>query len=424
MTTIQFELILETTSAIGATQRGIAGCSTVRAEQIAAKVRGKTGIIIKIKIEQKIELPPLAYDLTELQRDANRCLDFSASKTLEILQGLYERHKLVTYPRTDSRYISADIVPTLPSRLRAMGVGPYASLAAPLLQQRLNPGKRLVDDGKVSDHHAIIPTEQPLNLGILTADEKNLYSLVARRFLAVLYPPFAYDQIMLVTEAQGERFHSRGRLVKDLGWRAVTADASGRDDREKGDGDGMPEQNLTRQRQGDVKPVKSCQVEKKQTRPPRHYTEATLLSAMENPGKMIDDEDLREAIKKAGLGTPATRAEIIEKLINCFYIERRGKELLPTSKGVQLVKLVAPGLKTPELTARWEQSLAVVVSGGGDMKVFLGAIRKYTDSLVRGVQADTGSVYHRDATLGSNKGHSRAGTSKKKRVTRSRTTKV
>jgi DNA topoisomerase-3 len=161
---------------------------------------------------------------------------------------------------------------------------------------------------------------------------------------------------VLVTEAQDERFYSRGRVVKNVGWRAVTAGTSGKDEREKGDADGMPEQNLTRQREGDVKLAKTCQVEKKQTKSPRHYTEATLLSSMENPSKMIDDEELRQAIKKAGLGTPATRAEIIEKLINCFYIERHGKELLPTSKGVQLVNLVAPGLKTPELTAKWEQS--------------------------------------------------------------------
>ncbi len=247
-----------TTSATGGRRAGSGRLfDRARAEEIAAKVRDQSGTIVEVKTEDKSEPPPLAYDLTELQRDANRRLGWSAQKTLEILQGLYERHKLVTYPRTDSRYITTDIVPTLPARLRAMGVGPYAQLAAPLLPRPPAPTKRFVDNGKVSDHHAIIPTEQPLQLGGLTTEERNLYDLIARRFLAVLYPAYTYDQTTLVTEVKGERFYSRGRVVKSQGWRAVTAQFA--DKEEKAGEEALPEQILAQQQKGAVKKVGSLQ---------------------------------------------------------------------------------------------------------------------------------------------------------------------
>jgi DNA topoisomerase-3 len=364
-----------------------------RAEEIAAKVRDQAGTIVEVKTEGKSEPPPLAYDLTELQRDANRRYSWSAQKTLEVLQILYERHKLVTYPRTDARYITTDIVPTLPARLRSMGVGPYAQLVAPLLQKPLAPTRRLVDDSKVSDHHAIIPTEQPLQIGGLTVEEKNLYDLIAKRFIAVLSPAYTYDQTTLVTEVKGERFYSCGRVVKNLGWRAVTANTADRED--KGE-EALPEQTLSQQRKGEVKQVRSCKVSKKQTKPPGRYTEATLLTAMESPGKLIEDEELREAVKQGGLGTPATRAEIIEKLVGHFYIERSGKELVPTTKGSQLVALVAPALKSPELTARWEQSLAGIAKGKESKVKFLASIRQHAEELVKGVRLDSATVYHPD----------------------------
>ncbi len=364
-----------------------------RAEEIAAKVRDQSGTVVEVKTEGKSEPPPLAYDLTELQRDANRRHSWSAQKTLEVLQVLYERHKLVTYPRTDARYITADIVPTLPARLRSMGVGPYAQLVAPLLQKSLSPTRRFVDDSKVSDHHAIIPTEQPLQIGSLTAEERNLYDLIARRFVAVLSPAYTYDQTTLVTEVRGERFYSRGRVVKNMGWRAVTASTADREEKEE---EALPEQALAQQQKGAVKKVRSCKVSKKQTKPPGRHTEATLLTAMESPGKLIEDEELREAVKQGGLGTPATRAEIIEKLIGHFYVERNGKELVPTAKGSQLVALVAPALKTPELTARWEQSLAGIAKGKESKVKFLTDIRRHAEELVKGVRLDSTTVYHPD----------------------------
>lgn len=364
-----------------------------RAREITEKVKGKPGIVMHVHTETKKDPPPLAYDLTELQRDANRRYGFSAQKTLSVLQGLYERHKLVTYPRTDSRYITTDMVDTLPQRLRAMGKGTYAALVKPLLETRPNPGKRLVNDAKVSDHHAIIPTEQPLDLTKLETDEHKLYDLIARRFITVLYPPFIYDQTTIVTMVSAERFYSRGKVVKDMGWRKVTARPASEEDEQKEDQ--LPEQTLKQQRKGDKKTVKNSKMIKAKTKPPARYTEATLLSAMENPGKFIDDDKLKEAVKEGGLGTPATRAEIIEKIINSHYVERVGKEMHPTSKGKQLIDLVPPDLKSPALTAQWELRLAKIAKGNEDNNKFLSDIRRNADELVRNVKADT-STYKID----------------------------
>jgi DNA topoisomerase-3 len=357
-----------------------------RVREIADKVKGKPGIVMHIHMETKNEPPPLAYDLTELQRDANRKYGFSAQKTLSVLQDLYERHKLVTYPRTDSRHITTDMVDTLPQRLQAISTGTYAALAKPLLERKPNPGKRFVNNAQVSDHHAIIPTEEPLDLSKLDADERKLYDLIVRRFITVLYPPYVYDQTTIVTLVNGERFYSRGKVVKDLGWRKVTARPEDSDDQKE---DQLTEQTLAQHRKGDKKNVKNCKVIKSKTKPPSRYTEATLLSAMENPGKFIDDEKLKEAVKEGGLGTPATRAEIIEKLINTHYIERVGKELHPTSKGKQLIDLVPPELKSPALTAQWELRLSKIAKGNEDNNKFLSDIRRSAAELVQSVREDT-----------------------------------
>lgn len=364
-------------------------------EALLQKLQGHTAKILQVKRDHKNEPPPLAYDLTELQRDANRKLNFSAQKTSFTLQKLYERHKLVTYPRTDSRYLSADIVPTLPARLQAMAAGPYLKAAKELLGQPLKPSKRLVNDSKVSDHHAIIPTEQPLRLADLTGDEKSLYDLIARRFLAVLSPPYSYEQLTVVTDIGGEKFYSRGKIVKDQGWRAVSSyvplDEDSRGTRE----DLLPEQTLAMLKQGEERTVKNLKSIKGKTKPPARYTEASLLSAMENPGTFIEDEELREALKGGGLGTPATRAEIIEKLLHTSYIERSGKELVPTSKGKQLIDLVAPELRSPELTAQWEQALTDIAKGKGNKQAFIQGIRKQTVKLVKDIALDN-SVYRAD----------------------------
>ncbi|MCP5109002.1 MAG: DNA topoisomerase III [bacterium] len=365
---------------------GIRIFEQARALELAEKVKGGSGIVLHVNVETKKEPPPLAYDLTELQRDGNRRYSFSAQKTLSVLQGLYERHKLVTYPRTDSRYITTDMVPTLPQRLKAISTGPYAALVKPLTELKPAPGKRLVNDAKVTDHHAIIPTEERLDLSKLDSDERRLYDLIARRFITVLYPPYKYDQTTIVTLVNGERFYSRGKTVKDLGWRKVTART---EEAEEGKEDQLPEQTLAQQRKGAKKTVKNSKLGKSKTKPPSRYTEATLLTAMENPGKFVEDDKLKDAVKAAGLGTPATRAEIIEKILKSFYVERVGKELIPTSKGKQLIDLVPPALKSPALTAQWELRLAKIAKGAEDNRNFLSDIRRNASELVRTVSQDT-----------------------------------
>jgi DNA topoisomerase-3 len=367
-----------------------------KALEIQEKVKDQTGVIRDVHVAEKSEPPPLAYDLTELQRDANRRFGFSAKKTLSVLQNLYERHKLVTYPRTDSRYITSDMVGTLRQRLERMAVGPYAQLAKSLLQKKLSPGKRLVNDARVTDHHAIIPTEQPPDLKALDTDERRIYDFIARRFITVLYPPYRYEQTTIVTEAAGERFYTKGIVVKDRGWRAAAA-AAGLD-KEKKDDDALPEQTVTKQKKGTQKAVKNCKIKKSKTQPPPRYTEATLLTAMESPGKFIEDEELRESIKQGGLGTPATRAEIIEKLLNTFYIERQGRQLVPTSKGFQLIELVPEELRMPELTAEWELRLSNIARGKEKRGTFMGDIRKNAAALVNSVKADTSTFKHDNLT--------------------------
>jgi len=357
-----------------------------RAEEIAAKTRGATGVVRDVRTERKSQPPPLAYDLTELQRDANRRFSFSAKQTLSILQILYERYKIVTYPRTDSRYITSDMVSTLPNRLRSISVEPYTHLVTPLLKKKLTPSKRFVNDSRVTDHHAVIPTEQSPDLKALAYNERQIYDLIVRRFIAVLYPSFRYDQTTIVIEVNGERFYSRGKVVKEKGWRDVTSLTSLE---ESPDEDSLPEQSLKQEQRGSQKPVVQCTINQSKTKAPPQYTEATLLTAMECPGKWIEDEELRESIKQGGLGTPATRAEIIEKLLHNYYIERHGKKLVPTSKGFQLIDLVPADLKSPELTAQWELRLSLIARGNERNRDFMTDIRDKTVALVKIVREDT-----------------------------------
>lgn len=364
-----------------------------RADELVTKVNGQTGAITEVKKEAKKELPPLAYDLTELQRDANRKYGFSAKSTSSIMQQLYENYKLVTYPRTDSRYISEDIVPTLPERLKSIAIGPYAELARAILRTKINPGKRLVDSSKVTDHHAIIPTEEPVYLSKLSSEELKIYDLIVKRFLAVLSAPFEYEQTTVKLGINGETFSAKGRIVKAKGWRIVYDGIGSLED--EGD-DEEKDQSLPEVRQGDTLKVQSARVVPGKTKPPARYTEATLLSAMEHPGKSIESEKLREVIENtSGLGTPATRAEIIDKLFNSFYMERNGKEIFPTSKGIQLIGLVPPELKSAELTAKWEQQLTEISKGRAGSQNFITNIRGYATKLVTTVMGSN-EIYKHD----------------------------
>jgi len=365
-----------------------------KADEIVAKVAGQSGEIVEVKKEAKKELPPLAYDLTELQRDANRRYGYSAKKTSLLMQQLYENHKLVTYPRTDSRYLSEDVVPTLPERLKSLAVDPYLQLARGILKNNLKPSKRLVDNAKVTDHHAIIPTEQPVNLTRLSAEELKIYDLVVKRFLAVLSPAFEYEQTTVKVMVKGEIFSAKGKIVKAKGWKNIYQGLGSLEDEADNE-----EQSLPEIRPGEVLKILSVKAVAQKTKPPARYTEATLLSAMEHPGKLLDNEKLREVLSNtSGLGTPATRAEIIEKLFNSFYMERNGKEIIPTSKGIQLINLVPSELKSPELTAKWEQQLSEISKGQANSEKFISDIRKYAAQLVTTVIGSSQTFRHDNLT--------------------------
>ena len=379
-----------------------------QAEEILSRIQGREGTIMDVKKEAKEEQPPLAYDLTELQRDANRKYGYSAKQTLGIMQKLYEVHKIVTYPRTDSRYITEDIVPTLPERLRSVSIGPYAGAARAVLRGRIKTTKRFVDNSKVTDHHAIIPTEQYVNLSALDREERSIYDLIVKRFIAVLSPSFEYEQTTIKVDINGELFSAKGKIVRSKGWKAVyegsAADGYFGNAGQPGSGqnnqdispDEDKDQNLPELKKGDKLKPDSVHLVNGKTKPPARYTEATLLTAMEHPGKFIENDALREAMDKTGgLGTPATRADIIEKLFNSFYMERRGKEIHPTSKGIQLIDMAPGELKSPELTAKWEQRLSSISRGKENPREFINEMKNYAAKLVSNVIAST-DVYKHD----------------------------
>lgn len=367
-----------------------------RAQEIANDVRGRRGILTEVKKTYKFKAPPAAYDLTELQRDANKKYGYSAKQTLSYMQSLYETHKVLTYPRTDSRYITKDVVSTLPERLRAVAAGPYKEAAGALLRQKSLQTKYIVNDAKVTDHHAIIPTEEYADLNRLSREERHIYDLVVRRFIAVLSAPFEYDEVQIKVTVGKHCFYAKGQSVISAGWKAVYG-ASGEDDDD--DGEDMKSQSLPKLTQGAAVDVKDVRIVAGKTSPPARYTEATLLTAMENPGGQVDDGKLRDALKSAGgLGTPATRADIIEKLFDSFYIERRGKEIHPTSKGRQLISIVPADLRSAELTARWEQKLSMIAQGKADDRKFVDEMRGYATSLVSAVKSSNAQYKHDNIT--------------------------
>ncbi|MBQ4604385.1 MAG: DNA topoisomerase III [Clostridia bacterium] len=366
------------------------------AQAVADAVKGQRGSLSEVKKTYKFKSPPAAYDLTELQRDANKKYGYSAKQTLSLMQSLYETHKLLTYPRTDSRYITKDVAATLPERLRAIAIGPYKDFANAILRSKPISTKYIVNDAKVTDHHAIIPTEQYVDLNKLTREERHIYDLVVRRFLAVLSAPFEYDEMQVTVTIGKHKFYTKGQAVKSAGWKALY-DSSLNDD-DDGDDD-VVSQQLPALSQGQPVFPRSVRIVAGKTTPPARYTEATLLSAMENPTGQVDDGSLRDALKTAGgLGTPATRADIIEKLFDSFCVERRGKEIFPTSKGKQLIEIVPPDLKSAELTARWEQRLSLIAKGGADNKKFIEEMRAYATSLVSSVKSSDSKYRHDNMT--------------------------
>lgn len=367
------------------------------AKEVADSVRGKRGVLSEVKKVYRFKAPPAAYDLTELQRDANKKYGYSAKQTLSLMQSLYETHKLLTYPRTDSRYITKDVAATLPERLRAIAIGPYKDSANAVLRSKPLQTKYIVNDAKVTDHHAIIPTEQYVDLNKLSREERHIYDLVVRRFIAVLSAPFEYDEVQVKITVGKYNFYTKGQSVKSAGWKALY-DSSLADDDDDAEPD-LAAQRLPALSQGAAAAVKEVRVCAGKTSPPARYTEATLLTAMENPASQVEDGRLRDALKTAGgLGTPATRADIIEKLFNSFYIERRGREIFPTSKGRQLIGIVPPDLKSAELTAKWEQQLSLIAEGKANDRKFIEEMRGYASSLVQAVKSSTAEYKHDNMT--------------------------
>lgn len=358
-----------------------------KADAIVSSVKGKTACVESVEKEEKKTPPPLLYDLTELQRDCNKKFGFSAQKTLSIVQDLYEKRKMVTYPRTDSRYLSDDMIPKLKIiASKLYGAEPYHNYADYVLKlEKLPVTKRIVDNSKINDHHAIIPTEAKVNISVLGEDEFRVYDLIARRFLQVFYPYYVYSTTKIVTVSEGHPFLTKGTTVISKGWTELNR-ASEKDKKE--------EPVLPDVSEGDMLAVKAVKSNKKKTKPPQPYNEASLLSAMENAGRFVDNEDLKEQLKDSGLGTPATRAAIIERLIKVGYVNRKGKSLVPTEKGTKLIAVVPPELKSPETTGRWEKGLSQIAKGNMQTDKFMGSIKNYVIYLVKMSQKiDAGVVF-------------------------------
>ena len=368
--------------------------SKERMEDMKSRIGNGILEIKEIEKTGKKTYAPGLYDLTELQRDANKKFGFSAKETLNIMQRLYENHKVLTYPRTDSRYIGSDIVPTIKERLKACAVGPYRKIAGPLSMRPVKANKSFVDDKKVSDHHAIIPTEQFVQLDHMTNEERKIYDLVIRRFCGVLYPPFEYEQTTVKGESGGETFIAKGKIVKSQGWKeAYEGDWTEEEDEEF--------QTLKELEQGQQLKIDRADISIGKTQPPAHFNEATLLSAMENPVKYMQSKDAQATKtlgETGGLGTVATRADIIEKLFHTFLMEKRGNDILLTSKAKQLLELVPEDLKKPELTADWEMRLSRIAQGKLKKNIFLKDIKNYAEEIIGEIKIGQGTFHHDNLT--------------------------
>ena len=371
-----------------------------KAEEIREKAGHSVLEITSVEKKPKKTLAPGLYDLTTLQREANQRYGFSAKETLNIMQRLYENHKVLTYPRTDSRYIGKDVVPTIRERLKACGTGPYRKLAGALVTKPLQTNGSFVDDKKVSDHHAIIPTEQFVQLDHMTNEARKIYDMVVRRFLSVLYPPSVYEQTAVEGNAAGYSFAAKGRSVKDPGWKAVYEEGF-QEDEEDTEAQEMKDQSLPDFHKGQRIQIEKIQLTSGKTKPPARFTEATLLAAMENPVKYLAVKNQQAAKtlgETGGLGTVATRADIIEKLFHTFLMEKKGNEIHLTSKAKQLLELVPEDLKKPDLTADWEKKLSDISKGRLRQDEFLKGIRKYTCEIVDEIKTGEGTFRHDNIT--------------------------
>ncbi|MFI3175163.1 MAG: DNA topoisomerase III [Bacillota bacterium] len=365
------------------------------ADELQQKMKSQTATVTAVEKEAKKQAPPLLYDLTELQRECNRKFGYTAKKTLDIAQTLYEKRKALTYPRTDSRYLSTDMESKAKSILKGMKKIDSFQEHISFLEQNnhIRFTKRIVDNAKVTDHHAIIPTEKLPNLDALTTEEKNVYMLVAVRFMSVFFPYYMYEVTKAFFNCQGERLLAKGTVVTQEGWQGLEKTFFPPKTTKKKE----EEQQLPIVKVDDSFMAEKIEVLKKKTTPPSPYTESTLLSAMEHAGRFVENEEIKEQMKDSGLGTPATRAAIIERLLSVGYLVRKGKSLLPTEKGTSLIAVVPKELSSPQTTGRWEKGLSSIAKGNMDPDKFMQSIRRYVSFLVDDAdQRKTNVVFQSD----------------------------
>jgi len=352
---------------------------------------GKKLQITDVRTSEKRKDAPLLYDLTELQRDASNLYGFSPKETLNTMQMLYERHKILTYPRTDSRYLTKDMTATLSERVKASAKGDLTNIGKEILRKGIKEKRSFVNDQKVSDHHAIIPTEESVVLSTLTDKERKIYLLVVKRFLSVLMDPYVYNEMVVSGTIGNESFKNKSKVTVSQGYRALINE---KDEEEI-------EERETLFKKGDQLSLEKVYLEDGKTKPPGYFTDATLLSAMENPVKYMDTDDKKlEAILKdtSGLGTVATRADIIEKLFSSFVLEKRGKEIHITEKGRQLLNLAPEEMTSPEMTARWESKLEKIKNGQLKEEAFIKEMEEYTKKIISEIKMSKKTFHHDNAT--------------------------
>jgi DNA topoisomerase III len=352
------------------------------AKAIVDACTGQPGDITKLETKEERERPQLLYDLTSLQRHANTLYGFSARRTLAAAQRLYEEHKAVTYPRTNSRFLTGDMVAEIKPTAELVGRNAaYARGAEYVTSLERLPLQRVVNDKRVEDHHAIIPTRSEHNLGRMGQDELKVYDLVAKRFLAVFHPDAVFERTRVETTVRDYVFRTSGRRLIEPGWKAVYGEEPARD---RADDDSGGDQLLPNLEQGERVETRSVESLRKETQPPRRFTDASLLGAMETAGKEVEDPELREAMKDSGIGTPATRASIIERLVDVGYLEREGRSLMATEKGIQVIRLLNDHpLTSPELTGNWEKRLGLIEHGGDTRPAFMRDIATFTTETVQ-----------------------------------------
>jgi DNA topoisomerase-3 len=370
------------------------------AQAIVDACRDQTGSITKLEKSERREKPPLLYDLTSLQRDANSRYGFQARRTLAAAQRLYEEHKALTYPRTNSRYLTRDMIPEIKPIAQLVGEqSEYAAAARYVRSLDVLPVGRVVNDEKVTDHHAIIPTQAERHpIEKMHQDDLKVYDLVVRRFLAVFHPEAVFENTRVETTVADHVFRTRGKVMLVPGWRGVYGELP---DADRPDDDEGREQQLPPLRDGETVDVQDVGSEEKVTKPPRRYTEGSLLGAMETAGTLVDDEELREAMKDSGIGTPATRAAIIERLIQVGYVERDGRALVVTEKGLNVIRLLGEhALTSPGMTGDWEHRLAKIETGSDSREAFMSDIVRFTEETVSELDTKLRDVRIPRANLG------------------------